>query len=515
MMNCINTIQARCRIVAALIIGLLLVSCNAGSSAGSSVSSFIASNGQSVQSNTCSSIQYAAPSGVANNIVFKFDKSYPCGQFINGDWWVSPEGVSSAGVTIIEISPSAANGFNGFEVNPASKTSQGFDSRVAGYRSNLMPALPLLLNVAASVVKTVSLLPLSNSSCRPCIQYAAVLTVSPNKILDSANTFRPGYFGVNKSFYKMPLTGWDSLLPKYTTTSAAMSAAPTIQQVKNNYAGVRLDHLEGWAGEYLHPLGTMAEGASSVYGAQIATNNAVAITRLMLSDFDVNNPLHKAALANYLQMSVDYQSMASNGVTWPADGGHGNGRKLPLLVGGLLLDKASFDSARNHSIFSEDTEMYRSVVTGKVLFGAVCTDDDYWKTTLTGGGERDCRDPYQLIDGGGYEIGTVYQLCCTAMPWKYTALAVTMLNVKNNWGNTYFFEYVDRWVASGAIASPDTCAPYDHVPSNYGITYGPSSPGVCITGSGRFILSNTNADGGFYSSDFGNKLWFWSKTAGL
>lgn len=516
-MNHINTIQAICRIVAALFIGLLLVSCNAGSSAVPYGPSTATSCEQPAQSNTCSCIQYNAPSGAANNIVFKFDKSYPCGQFINGDWWVSPEGVSSAGVTITEVLPLAADGFNGFEVNPSIKTSQGFDRRVSGYNGNLKPALPLLLNVNASVVKAVSLLPLSNTACRPCVQYAAVLTVSPNKILDSANTFRPGYYGTNKSFYKEPIVRWTTLLPKHTVSAAAMSAAPTIQQIKDFSAGVRLDHLEGWTGEYLHPQDTMSNGGTSnVYGAQIATNNAVAISRLMLSDVDLDNPLHKAALVNYLQMSVDYQSMANNGVTWPADGGHGSGRKLPLLVGGLLLDNTSFDAAISKSSFQEDTQLYISTVTTKVLWGRPCTDSGYWSDTRGLGGARDCRDPYQLIDGGGLDLSVGYQVCCTSMPFKYTALAVSMLNLKAKWVNTYFFDYVNRWVATGTIAAPDTCAPYDGFPGNYLITYGPSSPGVCITGAGRLTSQNNlNADSGYYRSNFGDKLWTWSKTAGL
>lgn len=495
----INTTQSSCRIVAALFIGLLLVPCPAEPSTTTTV-----------QPNTCSSIQYSAPSGAINNIVFKFDRSYPCGQFINGDWWVSPEGVSGAGVKITEILPLATNDFNGFEVNPTSKTNQSFDSRVAGYSSNLMPTLPLLLNGNASVVKAVSVPPVisPNKRCRPCIQYAAVLTVSPNVILDSENMFRPGYFGSNKLFLKAPLTGWDALLPKYPAPPAVTSISPAIQQIKDSYAGVRLDHLEGWTGEYLHPKDNMPS-----YTASIATDNAVAILRLMLSDFNFNIPSHKEALVNYLQMAVDLQSMASNGVTWPANGGHGNGRKLPLLVGGLLLKKTPFELAISKSSFSEDTQLYRSGVTGKVLFGSLCTDSQYWSTTLTGRGKRDCRDPYQLIDGGGWEIGAAYQFCCTAMPWKYTALGISMLKLKVNWDNAAFFEYADRWVTSGAIALPDKCAAYDGTPANYGITFGPlSGSSNCIVGSGRYISQDhTKANMGHYGNKFGDQLWLWFK----
>ena len=73
-------------------------------------------------------------------------------------------------------------------------------------------------------------------------------------------------------------------------------------------------------------------------------------------------------------------------------------------------------------------------------------------------------------------------------------------------------EYVERWVSSGAIATPDPCAPYDGNPANYGITFGPDGKGGCIPGSGRWPSANgINANNGGYQDTFGNQLWDWWK----
>jgi len=53
-----------------------------------------------------------------------------------------------------------------------------------------------------------------------------------------------------------------------------------------------------------------------------------------------------------------------------------------------------------------------------------------WQRIRYGNGSRTCADPYGYIDGGGDEIGAAYQTCCTAMPWKYTALAARLLQAE-------------------------------------------------------------------------------------
>lgn len=213
-------------------------------------------------------------------------------------------------------------------------------------------------------------------------------------------------------------------------------------------------------------------------------------------------------------MAIDLRSMAENGATWPANGGHGNGRKLPILFAGWLLDDLGFQKAAGLSSFSEDTQVYLSPVTKVPLYGRDCgADYAAWKSTITGSGSSDCRDPYGLIDGGGWEIGQSYQYCCTAKPWKYTTLAVYLLGLQASWKNDTLFKYVERWVSSGAVAQPDKCAPYNGVALDYGKAYGPGGTGGCLAGPGRWPAKHgINKDAGLYSSLFGEQVWSWYKT---
>lgn len=492
---------------------------------------------------TCLSVNYAAPSGAANNISFNFDKPYACGQFANGDWWVSAD--SSGFVTITSISPAAVDGNNGFEINPASTTQQAFDSSASvTYTAAQMPSLPRSVRGVSSVVKSVSKAPGT-----PDLKFAAVLTVVDAPIANSSEVFRPGYFGATgKTFYSVPSAATIATLPLGTFTPIGVPSASafSISSISARYRHVQLDHSVGFAGRDMHPVDNMPD-----YGAQIATDNAVYLLRMLLSDFNYSDTTHKQALINYLQMAIDLRAMAAGGVTWSADGGHGNGRKLPLQFAHMVFGGTDFSNAIAASAFSEDQQVYRTAVTGEVLWGRSGTEDGYWRTTrgalgeLASGGAADLRDPYQRIDGGGYEVGSSalnagYQFCCTSKPWKYTVLALYMLGLETPPtslplpATTPLVEYVERWVrygykaadavtsislTTGAITStpqvpvlfPTVCA-RPAVPSGalYGTDYGPNGNGSCIAGTNNWVArDNTSADSGFYNSTFGDELWAW------
>ncbi len=450
---------------------------------------------------TCGSVKYSAPSGLGNAVEFVFDKPYACGQYANGDWWVSagPRGH----VKIISILPEALAGLSGFEVNPSSRSKQGFDRRVAGYDKTLQPNLPLTLTGDVSLVKAVSA-NVVKANCLPCLQYVAVLTVLAKPDSDSKVMFRPGYFGKKKFSYSA-----DSIEKKRLSriSASCCSAAKEIpfNILAMRYAGVQIDHLEGWVGRSVHPVDNMPD-----YGSAIARDSSTAILRMLLDDFEPDKPVHRAALIGYLQMSIDLLSMAENGVRWSADGGHGNGRKLPLLFGGYFLEEDRFYKAVNQSAFSEDEQVYFSSVVNRALYGRICSDADYWMQQRSKKGPKDCRDPYGFIDGGGQDIGDGYQFCCTAMPWKYTALVIRLLGLEGKWNNDAFLQYVDRWVNHGAWASPDPCSPYNNSPAGYGIEYGPKSSGRCIEGAGRYVDKHgSKKNSGYYGSRFGDQVWQW------
>jgi len=443
---------------------------------------------------TCASVTYPAPSGFQNNITFEFDKAYHCGQFANGDWWVSVD--KSNTVKIVSITPMSQKGFNGSEINPSSKVKQGFDKRVGSYDDSLQLSSPTKIKGGSTVIKVVSVKE-GKKKCRPCIQFAAALTVTDKRIVNSEEMFRPGYYGDNKVFYSTKNIG-NKIQAKYSKRLARFS----IEKLSRKYAGVRLDHKEGWTGEYLHPIDNMPS-----YGAALATNNAEVVLRLLADDFDYGRPTHRSVLISYIQMGIDLKSMADMGVDWPANGGHGNGRKLPLLLAGWFLDDSTFLNTVNKTVFSEDRQVYKSRVTNRALYGVKCTEKGYWRKAMFGNGDRTCRDPYGYIDGSGQEIGQAYQFCCIAMPWKYTVLVVRLLGLEGLWNKPEFFQYVERWVSQGVWSSPDKCASYSGNNDEYGKTFGPLN-GSCVEGQGRSLSKHElYADGGYYRSKLGDKVW--------
>lgn len=442
----------------------------------------------------CSSVVYPAPSGFQNNITFKFDRAYRCGQFANGDWWVSVD--TSNSVNIISITPLGKNGFNGSEINPISKVKQGFDKRVGSYDESLKLSSPVKVKGGSTVIKVVSVKE-GKKKCRPCIQFAAALTITDKSIENSESVFRPGYYGDKKVFYQTK-----NIKNKVQVKYSKFLTPFSIGKMASKYGGIRLDHKEGWTGEFLHPIDNMPS-----YGAAIATNNAEVILRLLADDFDYERPAHRSVLIDYVQMGIDLKSMADMGVDWPANGGHGNGRKLPLLLAGWFLGESTFYDTAKKTVFSEDKQVYISSITSLALYGAKCSDKGYWRKEMFGNGDRTCRDPYGYIDGGGQEIGQAYQFCCTAMPWKYTVLVLRLLGTEDIWHKDAFFEYVDRWVNKGVWAKPDNCAPYSGRNDEYGMTFGPLN-GKCIKGSGRYLSKHgLYKDGGYYRSKLGDKVW--------
>jgi len=448
---------------------------------------------QAGQVSTCKDISYKPTDISTSKITFEFDKSYPCGQFINGDWWVSSN--KKGPVIIRSITPEYHDGMNGYEITPVSSKEQSFDSRMESFISPADKKFPIEINAPVHIIKSISV-ENTDKKCRPCLEYAAILTILNEPLKNSHLYFRPGYFGQQNAFYHI-----DEANPKYlveipSTLGIGVRRMSDIQMA-SRYKNLQLDHIEGWVGRPLHPAKNMPN-----YGADIARDNAVVLLRMMMDDFDYNNPVHFAIYVGYLQMSLDLASMAKGGVKWPANGGHGNGRKLPILFASYIFEDESFKLAMKKNQFSEDLQLYRSSTTEMALFGRLCDEKVYWQRVFSGKGARDCRDPYQYIDGGGAEVGQAYQSCCTSNPWKYTALVLEILGMKEQWSNQAFFEYVHRWVNYGTWASPDPCKIPATMPTDDVIE--------CIKGRGRYAESHgINKDSGGFKSPLGDKIWAW------
>lgn len=255
----------------------------------------------------------------------------------------------------------------------------------------------------------------------------------------------------------------------------------------------------------MHPADNLPD-----YGSDIARRTAVSALRMMLDDFDPSKPDHRQASINYLQAGIDYHGMVQGGMVWPADGGHSNERKLPVLAAALLLDDSTIMASAKKEVYSEDTQVYHSSKAdggnGKALFGKPCSEKGYWSRLRSGSGSKDCRDPYGYIDGGSESIGA-YLGCCNWNPWQYTALAVRLMDGAEPWTADPLLNLVDRMENHGLWSKPDPCAPYDGNPDNYGKTYGPDGNGGCIKGDGRFTDRHGDQISNHYGSGFGESMW--------
>lgn len=472
------------------------------------------------------------------SISWKFSSPVQSGNFANGDYWVVGP------VTITAITPEFNGNNNGFEVNPVDTTLQGFDDRINSFSASLIPSLPYDAMPGQSIVKVVSVDP-TDIGCRPCVQSASVLTVlsepPPN---DGANIFRPPYFGTDKPLYSTDDINY-SLLPNYVATSSALS----FSQVELQYRNVQLDHKTGFTARFMHPIDSMPD-----YGSGIAKRNTEAALALMLQGSNGNK---SQAVINYINNGIDIYHMMKGGTTWPTNGGHAEGRKLPAIFAAVLLENQSMITDLTNvssSTFGETNGVIFSSTAdssnGKVLWGQlVNTEIKYWEMLVLDKGARTYRDPYQQIDGGRMGVlgDTGYQLCCTSIVWENIVTALELMpSLKPVFNFPNLKIYTDRWMTTGYHTQPDNCAPptgfclggnnagascttansssqcsgagascdiASSYSTDYGVTYGPDGSGDCIPdldssdGIGRLPqLHGTSAGLGSYGSAFAAEM---------
>jgi hypothetical protein len=458
-------------------------------------------------------------------ITWTFDSDYPCGQFENGDYWVTPKAAGQT-VQIIAMTPAASGGLNGFMVNPTANDAQAFDSGGPGYDPSLLPALPYDASPGDSIVKAVSL---AGGCQKSCLQTAAVLTVLDEA--PPATALRPAYFGdaASKRLYCS-----DSLslgqLPELTTTSAVDAAAPTLAEATNAIVRVQLNFFATWAGEQIRPVDNTQE--DDPYGPEISNNNAEAILRVMLQRPGDSPDERRAVAIALVQYAIDNDAILRLGQAgWHADGGHGLGMKLPIAFGALVLgdeDMATRVRDAQRTDFAESDQVHMSTK-GTVIWGQdrckyadATGETEYWVDLGGSPVTKTCLDPYLLIDGGA-EPGGYYQGCCTSQALKGSALVVRLIApLAPIWNDDWVLAYADRWVTSGAYTQPDYCAPLSQ-----GGGKDPANPGHCIPDPdltacatypdcdcqagqecGRFpALHGTLADSGLHRSAFVDVMW--------
>jgi hypothetical protein len=402
------------------------------------------------ESDTITNIASSVTSG---DITFNFAENYETGQFLDGQWWVHYNG---GDVEITSMTPDSFddNGRirNGAELNPLNESSQGFDglrdlditSTDMSYDSskNVDPGITieaLIVSPGDSVIKAISR---EENIQRPYISQVAILTVLNETPPD--NSFRPAYVGTDKTITATLDDLNFDVLGKY----ARLETTPDISEYLPYVEGVWLDHNTEWTQREIHPLSSMP-----VYGRELAKLTSIVGLQLQLDYTDAEK---QDVLVAMVQYAIDLYGVLGNGTIddkenyyWYNNGGHNQGRKLPLLIGGLVLDHSGMLAAVNaeggdNLLFQEDHQTF--YVSQTEIDATVNNDDedleDYTSADI-GTPEWGIRawDQSSSLDA---DWGSRYRTV-TGNTYVVTALAVRMMGATEQWNWPAFFDYSDRY----------------------------------------------------------------------
>jgi len=370
-------------------------------------------------------------------ITWMFEQAARVGQFVTGDFYVVGP------VRITGITPEPKDGRNGSCLNVSAVLEKcGFDSRIPHerYDAKLFLAPPIALQPGDALTSSISLADNEIGTINPMlwrvgkdqrspVRACAVLTCLAQPVPPDA--FRPSYAGHAPKIY-LARDLRRSLLPQLARTPGTPKLAawerifqrPWIDLVMDEF-GAPVDNMPVYGREYVRSVG--------------------AASLLLCLDF---TPQEKERLLlSMVQVGIDLWGLAPAGMPgpWHALGGHGNGRKWPVLFAGVMLNDADMQAPEKkypHLQFSEDVQ---------TMFGPSWTGA---KVVWAGHVGKDGNPKYE--DWGAYEhlppgqwkgdTGESYRRCCTSNAWVAEALAVRILHLEKTWNHDAFFAYVDRWM---------------------------------------------------------------------
>ena len=365
-------------------------------------------------------------------ITWEFSEHVTVGQFVNGDYYVVGP------VTVVSITPEYENGLNGSVLNLPVNGKAGYDNRILGnrYDPDQVVQPPVKINPGDALISTISggppetnprMLRTEEKSKSP-VKTAAVLTCLETSV--PADAFRPGYCDRDTKIY-FARNLRRHILPKLQR----VESTPKIAEWERIFQRPWLDTVSfGYAMPY--------ENMPS-YGREVA--RAVSIASLLLC-LDFTDEEREKLLINFVQVGIDLWGVVRAGHPgWPAHGGHGNGRKWPIVLSGILLgDEDMQRPEKNYPDieFSEDMQtMYGKGWTGATALyaGHIGKDGNDYKP---GWGVYEHLHPSQWTSS----LGEGYRRCCTSIAWVGEALAGRILHAEIIWNHPAFFDYVDRWM---------------------------------------------------------------------
>ena len=375
-----------------------------------------------------------------SGITWTFNAKVPVGRFVNGDYYVVGD------VTVVSIGPKPENGRNGSVLNlPAHWGKSGFDSRVSQgrYDPGLRASLPIHMKPGDSLISAISVekmgelpppLRPKDKAVSP-IRSASVLTCLARPVPPDA--FRPSYCDREQKSYLARDLRWERLL-KLAPVEGGLEQGPW--EITP----------EDWAGRFQRPwLDVCFFGFDAPidymphYGHEVGRSVGVASLILLL---DYPRERKESLLINFVQYGIDLWGIVRAGHRgWPAHGGHGSGRKWPILFGGILLGDEDMQSPKKKYpkvVFGEDmhTMQGKGWTGARVVYaGHVGKEGRFGER---GWGAYEHLHPSEWVNN----LGENYRRCCTSIAWVGQALAARLMKAEKIWAHDAFLDYVDRWM---------------------------------------------------------------------
>ena len=283
-------------------------------------------------------------------ITWTFEKPLRVGQFVNGDYYVVGP------VTVTNIDPRPLIGSevpeaelgkqekkqvkndryvrNGSMFNPPARPEISYDTGIRNYsKPELVVVPPIRLQPGDCLVSTISLrvgeksqFPYhSGGSMREQhdnspVKTAAILTCVADP--QPADAFRPSYGDRQQKIYLARNLKRD-LLPKFTPPRNTPDVETWIRIYQRPWVNTCFFGFEQSMENMPH------------YGQWVGQAQSVAGLMLMLG---LPPEQKERLLINMVQVGIDYWGLVRNGHPgWQGWGGHGSGRKFPIVLVGLLL----------------------------------------------------------------------------------------------------------------------------------------------------------------------------------
>ena len=376
-----------------------------------------------------------------HGITWAFNGKVPVGRFVNGDYYVVGE------ATVNSVSPKPENGRNGSVLNlPTYPGKSGFDARVrqGRYDPGLRASLPVHMKPGDSLISTISVermeelpAPLrpSDKAISP-VRTAAVLTCLAKAVPPDA--FRPSHCDREQKIF-LARNLHRELLLRLAVVEGGLEQGPWKITPEDWADRFQRPWLDVCFFNFDAPIEYMPN-----YGREIGRSVGVASLALLL---DFPKERKERLLTNFVQYGIDLWGIVRAGHRgWPALGGHGSGRKWPIIFAGMMLGDADMQSPNKKYPklrFGEDMQtMYGQGWTGaKVIYAGHAGKDG--RIDKTGWGAYEHLHPSKWVN----ETGEGYRRCCTSIAWVGQALAARLMKAEKIWGHDAFFDYVDRWMA--------------------------------------------------------------------